>query len=113
MARILRGDIYLADLNPIIGCRQAGALCPVLIISHTVFNERSGTVIAVVVTRQPQLAGFPLSLELTNSELPKQLWVKTSQIRTLSVKCIGKRIGGATPEELSLVIDGFNEIIGG
>ena len=46
MARILRGDIYWADLNPVIGSEQGG-LRPGLILSHNVFNERSGTVIAV------------------------------------------------------------------
>jgi mRNA interferase MazF len=112
MARILRGDIYWADLNPIIGREQA-ALRPVLILSHTIFNERSGTVIAVAITSQPQPAGFPLTLELTSSELPKQSWVKTSQIRTISVKCLGKRVGSANAEELSLVTDGLNEIVGG
>lgn len=46
MARILRGDIHWADLNPVIGSEQGG-LRPVLVLSQNVFNERSGTVIAV------------------------------------------------------------------
>lgn len=112
MARILRGNIYWADLNPVIGSEQGG-LRPVLILSHNVFNERSGTVIAVALTSQPQRAGFPLTLELTDPRLPKKSWVKISQIRTLSVKRIGKRVAKASEEELLLVIDGLNEIIGG
>ncbi len=112
MARILRGGIYWADLNPIIG-REQGGLRPVLVLSHNVFNERSGTVIAIALTSQPQRAGFPLTLELTDPKLPKKSWVKISQIRTLSVKRIGKRIARASEEELALVIDGLNEIIGG
>ena len=111
MARILRGNIYWADLNPVIGSEQGG-LRPVLILSHNVFNERSGTVIAVALTSQPQRAGFPLTLELTEPRLPKKSWVKISQIRTLSVKRIGKRVAKASEEELLLVIDGLNEIIG-
>jgi len=91
MARILRGNIYWADLNPVIGSEQGG-LRPVLILSHNVFNERSGTVIAVALTSQPQHAGFPLTLELIDPKLPKKSWVKISQIRTLSVKRIGKMI---------------------
>ena len=112
MARILRGSIHWADLNPVIGSEQGGPR-PVLVVSHNVFNERSGTVIAIAITSQPQRAGFPLTMELTDTKLPKKSWAKISQIRTLSVKRIRKKIGRATDEELALVIDGLNEIIGG
>src|SRR5919199_3184189 len=111
MARILRGDIYWVDLDPTQGHEQAGRR-PVLILSHDVFNERSGTVIAVALTSQPQQAGFPLTLELSSAELPKKSWVKISQIRILSVKRLGDRLGRATPEEVSLIVEGLNEIIG-
>ena len=110
MARILRGEIRWADFNPTRGHEQAG-LRPVLIISHDIFNERSGTVIAVAIASQPQRAGFPLTLELTTGDMPKQSWVKISQIRTLSVERIGKVIGRASQEELVQVIEGLNEII--
>ena len=111
MAGILRGEIRWADLNPRHGNEQA-RLRPVLILSHDVFNARSGTVIVVAITSQPQRAGFPLTLELRSSSLSKQSWVKISQIRTLSVERIGKKITEATPEELAQVIDGLNEIVG-
>jgi mRNA interferase MazF len=111
MAPILRGDIYWADLDPTQGHEQAGRR-PVLILSHTVFNERSGTVIAVALTSQPQQAGFPLTLELSSAELPKKSWVKISQIRILSVKRLAGRVGRVTPEEVRLVVEGLNEIIG-
>jgi len=110
MARILRGEIRWADLNPVRGNEQAG-LRPVLILSHDIFNERSGTVIAVAITGQPQKAGFPLTLELKTTNMPKRSWIKISQIRTLSVERIGKVIGKASPDELIQVIDGLNEII--
>jgi mRNA interferase MazF len=112
MARLLRGNIYWADLNPVIGSEQGG-LRPVLILSHNVFNERSGTVIAVAITSKPQRAGFPLTLELSDPKLPKKSWVKISQIRTLSVKRIGKKLARASDEEIALITDGLNEIIGG
>lgn len=111
MARILRGDIRWADLNPVRGNEQAG-LRPVLILSHDIFNERSGTVIAVALTSQPQKAGFPLTLELETANLPKRSWVKISQMRTLSIERIGKLIGKASPEEIEQVVEGLNEIIG-
>lgn len=111
MARILRGDILWADLNPARGHEQAG-LRPVVVISHDVFNERSGTVIAMALTSQPQRAGFPLTLELTEVNLPKQSWVKISQIRTLSVERLGERIGRVHPETLAQLVDGLIEIVG-
>lgn len=111
MARILRGEIRWADLSPIRGREQAGRR-PVLVLSHDVFNERSGTVIAVALTSQPPRAGFPLTLELHSKGLPKRSWVKISQIRTLSVERIGKRLGHATPEEVVQVLEGLNEILG-
>ena len=52
MARVLRGEIRWADLNPVRGHERAG-LRPVLVLSHDAFNERSGTVIALALTRQP------------------------------------------------------------
>ena len=111
MARILRGEIRWADLNPVRGREQAG-LRPVLILSHDVFNERSGTVIAVALTSQSQRAGFPLTLELRAAKLPKRSWVKISQIRTLAAERIGTRLGRASPEEITQVVEGLNEIIG-
>jgi len=111
MAGILRGEIRWADLNPARGNEQAGAR-PVLVLSHDVFNQRSGTVIAVAVTSQPQRAGFPLTLELTAARLPKRSWVKISQIRTLATERIGRRIGRASPEEMAQVLEGLHEILG-
>ena len=111
MARILRGEIRWADLNPVRGREQAGQR-PVLVLSQDVFNERSGTVIAAALTSQPPRAGFPLTLELQSAKLPKPSWVKISQVRTLAVERIGARLGRSTPEEFSRVIEGLNEIIG-
>ena len=111
MARILRGDIYWADLNPARGREQAG-FRPVVIISHDVFNERSGTVIVMALTSQPQREGFPLTLELTNPDLPKQSWIKISQVRTISVERLGDKLGRVSLEILTQLIDGLNEIVG-
>ena len=111
MAKILRGEIRWADLNPTIGHEQSGER-PVLILSQDVFNERSGTVIAMALTSQQQRAGFPLTHEIQKSKLPKRSWVKISQIRTLSTERLGKTIGRVDPEELDHVIEGLNEIIG-
>ncbi len=110
MAGILRGDIWWADLNPTKGHEQAGVR-PVVIISHDIFNNKSGTVIALAVTSQPQRAGFPLTHELKSGKLPKQSWVKISQIRTISTSRLDRKIGRVDPEELEILVEGLNEII--
>jgi mRNA interferase MazF len=84
----------------------------VLILSQDVFNERSGTLIAVALTSQPQRAGFPLTVELQLRGLPKRSWAKIGQVRTLAVERIGRKIGMSSPEEIARVVEGLNEIIG-
>src|SRR2546425_8477938 len=111
MARILRGEVRWADLNPVRGHERAGRR-PVLVLSHDVFNDRSGTVIAVAITSQEPRAGFPLTLESKASGLSKRSWIKIRQIRTLSVDRIGSRLARASEEELARVLDGLNEILG-
>jgi mRNA interferase MazF len=111
MARLLRGDIYWADLDPTRGHEQSG-LRPVLVISHDVFNERSGTVIALAITSQESRAGYPLTMEIKSAKLPKQSWIKIGQIRTLAIERIGKKLGRISPEELNRVIEGLNEVVG-
>lgn len=111
MARILRGEIRWADLDPTLGHEQAGQR-PVLVLSEDVFNERSGTVIAVALTSQEPRAGFPLTLESAAPGLPKRSWIKISQIRTLSTERIGRRIARSSEAEMSKVIEGLNEILG-
>ncbi|MBI2957409.1 MAG: type II toxin-antitoxin system PemK/MazF family toxin [Chloroflexi bacterium] len=110
MASVLRGEIRWADLSPARGHEQTG-LRPVLILSHDVFNERSGTAIVTAITSQPQKAGFPLTLELKTGGLPKRSWAKISQVRTLSAERLAKVIGRLSEEELAQAIEGLNEII--
>jgi mRNA interferase MazF len=99
-------------LNPTVGSEQAG-MRPVLILSKNIFNEKSGTVIAIALTSQPQKAGHPLTLELAKTRnLPKRSWAKISQIRTLSVQRLGAKITSANEEEISQIIEGLNKILG-
>lgn len=111
MARILRGNVVWADLDPVRGHEQGGVR-PVVVISDDVFHSRSGTVIVMAITSQPQRAGFPLTLELTNIKLPKRSWVKISQVRTLAVDRIGKKITQLKPEDSGRLLEGLNEICG-
>lgn len=104
--------MFWADLDPVRGREQSGRR-PILVLSQDVFNDRSGTVIAVALTSQEPSAGFPLTFEIRSVQLPKPSWVRISQIRTLSTDRLGGRIGQISPEELEQVIEGLNEIIGG
>ncbi len=112
MARILRGEIYWADLNPVRGNEQASRR-PIVVISQDVFNGRSGTVIAMAITSRTQRAGFPLTHKLHSGGLPKESWVKIGQIRTVSTLRLGDRVGMVEPEEMASLINGLNEIIVG
>jgi mRNA interferase MazF len=111
VASILRGDIWWADLNPGRGHEQKGVR-PVFIISHDVFNERSGIVIALALTSQEPKVGFPLAIEITSAELPRKSWVRIGQIRTLATERLSKKISKVSPEESAQVIEGLNEIVG-
>jgi mRNA interferase MazF len=84
---------------------------PVLVLSNDIFNQRSGTVIAMALTSQPQRAGFPLTLELAGTQLPKKSWVKISHIRTLSVQRLTRKIGQANPAQVEQAITGLNQLL--
>jgi mRNA interferase MazF len=111
MAGILRGEIRWADLDPVRGHEQGGRR-PVLVVSHDVFNSHSGTAIVMAITSRPQCAGFPLSLKLEAAGLPKESWIKISQVRTISTERLGGRIGRAEADTLAQAIEGWNDICG-
>jgi mRNA interferase MazF len=100
-----------AELSPVRG-REQGGRRPVLILSHDVFNERSGTVIAMALTSQEQRAGYPLTMALDLPGLPKRSWLKISQVRTLAAERIGRRITRVPPEVLAQAVEGLVEIVG-
>ena len=110
MAEILRGEIRWAELDPTRVNEQRG-LRPVLILSQDVFNERSGTVLAMAITSQPQKAGFPLTLPLGKVG-GKEAWLKISQIRVLSTERIGRKIAKLNPELMAQAVEGLNELVG-
>src|SRR5262249_25962721 len=111
MAGVLRGEIYRADLEPVRGHEQGGRR-PVLILSHDIFNARSGTVIVLAITSQPQRAGYPLTWKLPSGLLPKESWVKLSQIRTLPTERLGDRISRVAEDDLAEMVSGLLELIG-
>lgn len=110
MVKILRGDVFWADLTPTQGHEQSGKR-PVLILSHANFNEKSGTVIALALTSQPQKAGFPLTYPLKDIINNQKAWVKISQIRTLSTLRLGTKMGQIHSLDMDKILEGLNEII--
>jgi mRNA interferase MazF len=100
----------LADLDPTRGHEKASQP-PVLILSHEIFNQRPGVVIAMALTSQPQRAGFPPALELADANFPKKSRVKISRVRTLSVQRLSRKIGRAKPEQVDRAITGLNQIV--
>jgi mRNA interferase MazF len=111
VADVLRGEIYWANLNSVRGHEQGG-MRPVLIISHDVFNQRSGTVIAMAISSQPQRAGFPLTYPVPTGILPQPSWVKISQVRTLSTERLRDQVGQVSEPELKRIFDGLSQLVG-
>ena len=111
MARVLRGEVWWADLDPVRGHEQAGQR-PVLVVSHDILNQKSGTVIALAITSQEPRAGYPLTYPIRSLKMPKPSWVKINQIRTISIERLGKRLGRLGGDELAEIIEGLFELVG-
>ena len=91
---VKRGDIYYADLSPVVGSEQGG-IRPVLIVQNDVGNKYSPTVIAAAITSQINKAKMPTHIELTAKEygLNKDSVVLLEQIRTIDKRRLRERIG--------------------
>lgn len=90
---IKRGEIYYADLSPVVGSEQGG-LRPVLIIQNNVGNKYSPTVIVAAITSQLSKAKIPTHIELSKNEynLPKDSVILLEQIRTIDKKRLQEKI---------------------
>ena len=96
-SQIRRGDIYYADLSPVVGSEQGG-LRPVLIIQNDVGNKYSPTVIAAAVTSKINKAKLPTHIELPSAYgLAKDSVILLEQIRTLDKRRLKERIGELPP----------------
>ena len=94
MVSIRRGDIYYADLSPVIGSEQGG-IRPVLIVQNDVGNKYSPTVIAAAITSQTNKAKLPTHIELYADKfgLAKNSVVLLEQIRTIDKKRLKEKMG--------------------
>ena len=91
---IKRGEMYYADLSPVIGSEQGG-LRPILIVQNDVGNKYSPTIIAAAITSQINKAKLPTHIELdaTTYGLPKDSVILLEQIRTLDKTRLKEKIG--------------------
>lgn len=90
---IKRGELYYADLSPVVGSEQGGVR-PVLIVQNDVGNKYSPTIIAAAITSQMTKAKLPTHIELdTTCGLPKDSIILTEQLRTLDKQRLREKIG--------------------
>ncbi|MCL2321427.1 MAG: type II toxin-antitoxin system PemK/MazF family toxin [Oscillospiraceae bacterium] len=101
---IRRGDIYYADLSPVIGSEQGG-IRPVIIIQNDTGNKYSPTVIVAAITSQINKAKLPTHVEISSVDygLSKDSVVLLEQIRTLDKKRLRDKIGKMTESDIILV----------
>lgn len=112
---IKRGEIYYADLSPVVGSEQGGVR-PVLIIQNDVGNKYSPTVIVAAITSQLSKAKIPTHVELASNEynLPKDSVVLLEQIRTIDKRRLKEKISELDNQKMRainlaiLVSLGFN-----
>ena len=105
---VRRGDIYYADLSPVVGSEQGGVR-PVLIVQNDTGNRHSPTVIAAAITSQLGKAKLPIHIALAaqGSGLPKDSVILLEQIRTLDKRRLRERMGrvdGAVMEQVDAAI---------
>lgn len=101
---IRRGDIFYADLSPVVGSEQGG-IRPVLIVQNDIGNRFSPTVIAAAITSQKAKANLPthISLNAENSGLARDSVVLLEQIRTIDKRRLKERMGRLDDNSMTLV----------
>lgn len=98
-----RGEIYYADLSPVVGSEQGG-IRPILIIQNDIGNKYSPTVIAAAITSQLSKAKLPTHIELgTEFGLLKDSVVLLEQIRTLDKRRLREKIGDIPPDKMAQI----------
>ncbi|MCH5153029.1 MAG: type II toxin-antitoxin system PemK/MazF family toxin [Clostridiales bacterium] len=103
---IKRGEIYYADLNPVVGSEQGG-IRPIIVLQNDVGNKYSPTVIAAATTSRLTKAKLPTHIELTREQtpLPKDSVVLLEQIRTIDKSRIKEKIGELPPDIMQRIND--------
>ncbi|KAB3534164.1 type II toxin-antitoxin system PemK/MazF family toxin [Alkaliphilus pronyensis] len=101
---VKRGDIYYADLSPVIGSEQGGVR-PVLVVQNDIGNRYSPTIIIAAITSQINKAKLPTHIEIIASEygLPKDSVVLLEQIRTIDKRRLEEKVGHLSEEMMEKV----------
>ena len=101
---IKRGELYYADLSPVVGSEQGGVR-PVLVIQNDIGNKYSPTIIVAAITSQISKAKIPTHVELTASDygLPKDSVVLLEQLRTLDKLRLKEKIGLVNEQKMKQV----------
>ncbi|MGB9781151.1 MAG: type II toxin-antitoxin system PemK/MazF family toxin [Caldanaerobacter sp.] len=110
---VKRGDLFYADLSPVIGSEQGGVR-PVLIIQNDIGNKYSPTVIVAAITSQINKAKLPTHVEINGSEygLQKDSVILLEQIRTIDKKRLREKIGHLDPEMMEKVNEALQISLG-
>lgn len=110
---VKRGDIFYADLSPVIGSEQGGVR-PVLVVQNDVGNKYSPTIIVAAITSQINKARLPTHIEINAPDfgLPKDSVVLLEQIRTIDKKRLREKIGRFDDEMMRLVDEALKISIG-
>lgn len=106
---VKRGDIFYADLSPVIGSEQGGVR-PVLIIQNDIGNRYSPTVIAAAITSQINKAKLPTHIEISSDEygLNKDSVILLEQVRTIDKKRLKEKIGHISDDLMEKVNEGLS-----
>lgn len=107
---INRGDVWLINLNPIIGHEQSGVR-PALIISDNLFNHSLAEMV-IIVPITSKFRNIPTHVELKTEYLPQISYIKTEDIRSISTKWLVKKIGVVDEEILSLAEQRIKFLLG-
>jgi mRNA interferase MazF len=106
---VKRGDIFYADLSPVIGSEQGGVR-PVLIVQNDIGNKYSPTVIIAAITSQINKAKLPTHIEISSAEygLNKDSVILLEQIRTIDKKRLKEKIGHISDDLMEKVNEGLS-----
>jgi len=110
---VKKGDIYFADLSPVVGSEQGGVR-PVLVVQNDVGNKFSPTIIVAAVTSQINKAKLPTHVEIdaVNNGLSKNSVVLLEQLRTIDKKRLKERIGALDQELIPNVDEALSVSLG-
>lgn len=111
MKMVERGEIYYADLNPVVGSEQGG-IRPVLVIQNDVGNKFSPTVIVAAITSNTEKAKIPTHIIVESEGMFKKSVVLLEQIRTIDKSRFTKKIGKLSEEDMKRVDDALKISMG-